>query len=118
MHILLILSSVLLNCSAQFLIKKGMIAIGEINIIGIIQNIRLLILNIWLWIALVCYMLSFFLWLNVLSKLEVSFAYPFLSIGYVISLIIGHFLFGENISTIRIIGIIIICIGVFIISKS
>lgn len=114
----IILISVLLNCSAQLLIRKGMLVAGEMTIGGMFQNIGSLIANIWLWIAMVCYGISFLLWMNVLSKVEVSFAYPFLSIGYVISAVGGYFFFGESLSVVKITGIIVICIGVILISRS
>ncbi len=118
MNVILILVSVLLNCSAQLLIRKGMLVAGEMSMIGMAHNIGSLITNIWLWLAMICYGISILLWMSVLSKVEVSFAYPFLSIGYVISAIIGYFFFGESLSAIRIAGIVVICFGVVLISRS
>lgn len=118
MNVLLILSSVLLNCSAQLLIRKGMLVAGEMSMIGIAHNISSLITNVWLWFAMLCYGVSILLWMSVLSKVEVSFAYPFLSIGYVISAVVGFFFFGETLTAIRVAGIAVICIGVVLISRS
>ena len=53
----------------------------------------------------------------VLSKVEVSFAYPFLSIGYVVTAFAGYWLLGESLSVMRIVGILVICIGVYLISR-
>ena len=118
MNIILIISSVLLNCAAQLLIRKGMLQIGGMGLGQMLHSIGTLITNVWLWLAMICYAISILIWMNVLSKVEVSFAYPFLSIGYVISAVIGFFFFGENLSAIRIAGIIVICIGVVLISRS
>jgi len=118
MIILLILSSVLLNCGAQLLIRKGMLQIGEMSVSSIFQNMGLLITNVWLWLAMLCYAVSILLWMSVLSKAEVSFAYPFLSVGYVLSAVLGYVFFSESISAIRIVGIVVICIGVILISRS
>lgn len=118
MNIILILSSVLLNCSAQLLIRKGMLVAGDMSIIAMAHNVCTLVTNVWLWLAMLCYGVSILLWMSVLSKVEVSFAYPFLSIGYVISAVVGFFFFGENLSPIRIAGIIVICLGVVLISRS
>ena len=74
--------------------------------------------NVWLWGAMLCYALSILLWMSVLSKVEVSYAYPFLSVGYVVSAVAGYALFNENLSPVRIAGIIVICIGVILISRS
>ena len=67
---------------------------------------------------MVCYAASVILWIVVLSKVEVSFAYPLLSIGYVVVALVGWRFFGESLSAIRFVGIVIICIGVYLISKS
>lgn len=118
MNIILILLSVLLNCVAQLLIRKGMLIEGEVGMQNMLSHIGSMITNVWLWGAMLCYALSIFLWMSVLSKVEVSYAYPFLSVGYVVSAIAGYALFNENLSPVRIAGIIVICIGVILISRS
>ena len=116
----LILGGVLLNCAAQLFIKKGMMVNGEVsvNFASITQSIVPMLTNIYLWMGMVCYGISVFLWMIVLSKVEVSYAYPFLSIGYVIAAIIGYAFLGESLSAVRVIGIIVICVGVYLISRS
>lgn len=118
MNIILILLSVLLNCAAQLLIRKGMLIEGEVGMQNMLSHAGSMITNVWLWGAMLCYALSIFLWMSVLSKVEVSYAYPFLSVGYVVSAVAGYALFNENLSPIRIAGIIVICIGVILISRS
>ena len=118
MNIILILVSVLLNCTAQLCIRKGMLLVGETGMSNRITNLGVMVTNIWLWGAMICYALSILLWMAVLSKVEVSFAYPFLSIGYVVAAVVGYYFFGESLSVIRIVGIVIICIGVYLISRS
>lgn len=118
MNIILILLSVLLNCAAQLLIRKGMLVEGEVGMQNMLSHVGSMITNVWLWGAMICYALSILLWMSVLSKVEVSYAYPFLSVGYVVSAVAGYALFNENLSPIRIAGIIVICIGVILISRS
>ena len=114
MNIILILVSVLLNCTAQLCIRKGMLLVGETGMSNMITNLGVMVTNIWLWGAMICYALSILLWMAVLSKVEVSFAYPFLSIGYVVAAVVGYYFFGESLSVIRIVGIVIICFCVVI----
>lgn len=118
MNILLILISVLLNCAAQICIRKGMLIVGEVNMTGILGSLGAMITNVWLWTAMICYAVSILMWMAVLSKVEVSFAYPFLSIGYVVAALVGYCCFGESLTLTRIMGIIVICLGVFLISRS
>lgn len=63
-------------------------------------------------------LVSIGLWLFVLSKIEVSAAYPLLSIGYVITAVAGVLFLGENVSPSRIGGIILICMGLVLIGRS
>lgn len=120
MNIVLILSSVILNTIAQLLIRKGMLIVGEINggISGLLHALPSMATNIFLWLAMVSYAGSILLWFVVLSKVEVSFAYTFSSVGFILSAVAAHFLLAENISLTRIIGILIICIGVILVSRS
>ena len=100
--------------------RKGMLKVGEVSNItsSLLKMLPGMAGNIFLWIAMVCYGLSIVLWMVVLSRLEVSFAYPFLSVGYVISVIIGYFFFGEAVTPIRIAGIAVICAGVVLVARS
>lgn len=118
MKILLILSSIFLNSAAQLLIRKGMLAVGNVNASNVLQSIVPMISNIHLWLAMACYGISIFLWMAVLSKVETSYAVPFQSVGFVVIAVAGYFLFNENISLLRIAGILVICAGVFLISRS
>lgn len=118
MNIVLILVSVLLNCAAQLCIRKGMLLVGEVGMSGLVQNLGSMLMNLWLWAAMFCYAVSILMWMVVLSKVEVSFAYPFLSIGYVVAAVVGYYFFGESLTLTRIMGIIVICIGVYLISRS
>ena len=119
MNIILILTSVLLNASAQLLMRKGMLVNGEVSGMGgFLSDIPQMITNIYLWAAMFCYAVSILVWMVVLSKVEVSYAYPFLSVGYILSAIFGYLWFSEMISPIRILGIVVICVGVVLISRS
>lgn len=117
---LIILLSVLLNCAAQLCMKKGMVEVGEITggLQGFFAMLPSMAANIYLLLSAGCYIISFALWLVVLSKVDVSYAYPFLSIGYVLSAIVGHFAFGEVVTPVRIMGMLVICVGVVLISRS
>ena len=117
-NIVLSLSSVFLNSVAQILMRKGMMAVGEVHASNMLQMVVPMLTNIWLWLSMLCYAVSILLWMAVLSKVEVSYAYPFLSVGYIVAAVGGYYFFGEGISLIRMLGIGVICLGVFLISRS
>jgi multidrug transporter EmrE-like cation transporter len=114
----LILFSVTLNSLAQVFLRRGMAGMAApdlANVLGVASSIAL---NPWFWGGMACYGVSILSWLFVLSKLQVSVAYPFLSIGYVIAAVIGFFFLGEAVGPQRIIGIALICSGLVFISRS
>lgn len=119
-YIPIILLGVSLNATAQILLRKGMMKFSAENFSLENLNVWLpqLFTDIYLYIGFFCYGVSIFAWMYVLSKVEVSYAYPFLSIGYIFTAIIGYYAFNENLSITRIAGIVIICIGVVLISRS
>lgn len=119
-HIPLILVSVSLNALAQILLKQGMLGIGRFafaadQLFAVLPRIAF---NPFVAGGMACYALSIGLWLMVLSRVEVSAAYPFLSVGYVIAAAAGYWLFGEALGAARIAGIALICAGVVLVAQS
>ena len=119
-YISLILSGVLLNTLAQLFLKKGMIKIGyfEISFVNILPIATLVISNYFIWLGFLCYSISIVIYLIVLSRVDVSYAYPFLSLGFALTAIYGKVFFGENLTMLRIVGITIIILGVIILSRN
>jgi multidrug transporter EmrE-like cation transporter len=119
-NIFLILVSVSLNAGAQIIMRKAMLQIGEINLESknILSYWSRLIENIFLWISFPCYGLSILIWIIVLSKVEVSYAYAFSSIGYILITIAGALLLHEQVSLLRVVGIIIVCCGIVLVARS
>lgn len=111
------LISILLGSIAQYFLKIGMtsISIDNNKLISIIKES---IINLHLIGGIACYGLSMVFWLYVLSKLELSKAYPLVSLGYVFTLILGYFLLHESINNYKVFGIIFIILGVILIAKS
>jgi multidrug transporter EmrE-like cation transporter len=105
----LILVGVLLNAAAQLLLKAGTNAMP----LGLRLAIEPHILA-----GLACYVVSVVVWIVALSRVPVSIAYPMLSIGYVVNAIAAWYLLGEAVTPMRLVGIGIIVLGVFIVARS
>lgn len=116
----IILSSVSLNAIAQLLLKRGMVEVGHFDLAAgqLATVLPKVVLSPFVVGGIASYALSIGLWLVVLSRVDVSAAYPFLSIGFVISAVIGFWLFGESLGPARILGITLVCAGVVMISRS
>jgi multidrug transporter EmrE-like cation transporter len=118
-NIALILVSISLNAAAQLLMRFGMLKVGEVEIgASLIKAVPLMATNIFLWLSLGCYGISIVSWMVVLSKVEVSFAYAFSSLGFILVTIMGYVFLKEHISFLRIGGIIIVCFGIILVARS
>jgi len=113
-----ILFSVGLNALAQVLLRKGMLEVGEDDPDTAVEYAMAVAFEPWLIGGMACYAISIVAWLVVLSRAEVSVAYPFLSLGYVIAAALGFFFLGENLTLTRIIGLALLCGGLVFISRS
>ncbi|MGZ5008896.1 MAG: SMR family transporter, partial [Methylobacter sp.] len=71
-----------------------------------------------LWIGLICYGISVIVWILALSRVDVSIAYPMLSMGYVVNAFAAWQLFGETMNPTRLIGIGIVLLGVYVLARS
>jgi len=116
----LILLDVLLNVTGQLSLKHGMSKIGNFSLsLSALPPVFLkAATSLPVLFGLFCYGLGFMVWLIVLSKAEVSYAYPLISLGYVLTAILAWFLFGEALNENRLVGIVVICLGVFLIARN
>jgi drug/metabolite transporter (DMT)-like permease len=119
----LILFTVTTNAAAQIMLKQGMMALGPLKLagsglMGILQSVFQVVFQPFVFLGLCTFVISMASHLVVLSKVELSFAYPFLSLAYVIVTAYAFFVFGENVTLLRVAGIGAICFGTVLISMS
>lgn len=119
-YIPMILFTVLTNAMAQILLKKGMLVTGSFNFT--LQDMAAvaprLIMNPFLIFGLFTFVVSMASHLLVLSRVELSFAYPFLSLAYVVVTVYSYYVFNEDVNAFRMTGIALICVGTILISRS
>ena len=117
--VLLILISVILGAFGQIFLKKGMKNVGEIEIKDLLSSKFFnLIREKFLFLGIALYGLAAIVWLVILSKAELSFAYPLISIGYILVAVLSKIFLNESLTLVRFLGIILIFIGVFLILRS
>lgn len=115
-----IIATVILNATSQLLMKTGMTQVGQAEmsasrIGGLLFNA---FTNPFVLLGLTTMTLSMATHLMSLSRFEVSFAFPFLSVAYVIVAAWGYFIWGESMNLTRVIGIGTILAGTVILSQS
>jgi len=117
---LLLLLGVTLNAVAQLLLKAGTNAVGRFEFsaanavpVGVKLATDPHILG-----GIACYVVSVVVWILALSRVEVSIAYPMLSIGYVLNALAAWYWLGEAVTPARLVGIGIIIVGVYVVARS
>ena len=116
----LILTGVFLNASAQLLLKAGAAGLRDVELalanagpiaMQLGQNPAVLA-------GLACYAISVVVWILALARVDVSVAYPMLSLGYIVSAAGAWWLFDENVSPLRVAGILTIVAGTWLVARS
>ncbi len=116
----LVLLCMVLNAAAQLLLKETMNKIGGFtfafhNIIPIGLKVAF---NPYFLAGLTAYILSMCAWLLVLSRLDVTIAYPLTSIGFILVAFAGAFFYNEPLTMTRIAGIVVIIGGIYLLTKA
>lgn len=117
----LLFLSVSIAVGGQFFLKVGMDHVGRIGASSLahpMQTISSVVRVYQVWVGLFLYATSALVWLVVLSRVDLSLAYPMVGISYVLVLIISSLLLKEHVVTLRWIGALVICFGVYLISRS
>jgi drug/metabolite transporter (DMT)-like permease len=106
--------------TGQLLLKKAMLGIGVLTpSAGAVPTIVLrLATSPLVIIGLSCYVLGSFFWLIALSRAQLSFAYPFVGLSFVLIFAASWYFYGESINIWRLAGMVSILIGVLFVSRS
>ena len=117
----LVLICVLAGAAGQIFWKEGMSGMGRINGISDLLQVKTvcdIFTNKYIILGIFLYAMSVFLWLGAMSTFDVSFMYPLLSLGYIVTAILALVFLGENITLLRWAGIVVIIAGCFMITNS
>jgi len=115
-----IILAVTLSACAQLALKMG---VSKSNVsaafeVGALDGIVVAALSPMVWLGLGIYVVSVAMWLWVLSKMELSVAYPFVGLSFVITMAFGAYFLGENVTPIRLFGTLLIASGCILVGQS
>ena len=118
-YIPFILFTVFTNAAAQIMLKYGMMQLGSLSVPGVNPVVRILqiVFSPFVFLGLLTFVVSMASHLFVLSKVELSYPYPFLSLAYVAVAFAAWFLFREDLNAARVGGIALICLGTVFIAR-
>jgi drug/metabolite transporter (DMT)-like permease len=113
----LIVLTVIINTTGQFMVKTGVNQVGAVSLLDVHAIIRAL--TSWLVLGgFVVYFISALIWISILSKAELSWAFPMLSLSYVLTAVLSPVLLHESFSAQRLVGTLVICFGVFLLYRT
>jgi drug/metabolite transporter (DMT)-like permease len=117
------LASITISALAQIILKSGMTQVVATNPAAKdgrfpVEQLFSALLNPLVASGFVLYGLGAVIWLYVLARWDVSKAYPLVGFGFVLTALFALFWLGERLSLERIAGTVLICAGIFFISRS
>lgn len=112
--------SVVAMTAAQLLLKKGLLAVGQ-SPQGWNELLRFFMRsysNIYVISAVVLTIVAALAWIQAVSKTEISYIYPFMALSYLLVAVFSLWMFHENVTLLRMAGILVVCVGVFLVARS
>ena len=106
------LFSIFLGATGQFLFRLGMLHYGKVTATAIWRQLIQIVLTPAIFLGFVCFGVSSVLWLAVISRWQLSFAYPLVALGYIIAITYGSLFLREGLTVPKVIGSALILIGV------
>jgi drug/metabolite transporter (DMT)-like permease len=117
----LIIFTGLCDTFRELFLKSGINSLDQFNpgnIKGVILFILRLIRTPWVWISLLFGFLSLFIWLFILSKVDLNLAFSLDSMHYIFIALASQFLLKEKVRLTRWVGTLLIVLGITLVTLS
>lgn len=116
----LVLISVATMTAAQLLLKKGLLVVGRFpqNLPELPHFFLKAYTNPYVIAAVFLTIVTALTWVLAVSKAELSRIYPFMALSYVLVALFSWWVFNENVTALRWLGVAVVCFGVVIVAKS
>ncbi|CAM2869703.1 4-amino-4-deoxy-L-arabinose-phosphoundecaprenol flippase subunit ArnF [Legionella steigerwaltii] len=114
-----IVLTILCTVYAQLVIRWQMKSAGALppGFLSKIMFVFLQFLNPWIVSVVFASTLAIISWMAAMTKFEISYAYPFLSLSFIFVLIFSSFILGESLNIYKIAGTILVTLGVMVTFK-
>jgi multidrug transporter EmrE-like cation transporter len=114
-----IVIAVLTGGIAQTMMKMGTDRVGRFGETPVVEYLFRLITNPFVLLAILSYGFGVIFYMFMLSRLDLSYLYPVMvALGLILATLVSSFIFGEQISLLRLGGIAVVILGVFLLSQS
>ncbi len=116
MSYLYVLFTILLTVYGQIVIKWQVLKAGALPL-DPAEKLRFLfhlVLNPWVLSAFLAAFLASVTWMAAMTKLQLGHAYPFMSLAFVLVILLSNVFFGEAITALKVAGIVLVVLGLAI----
>ena len=115
----LILLSILSGVAGQTVIKMGVSQPGASEAAtGLFSLVNMIVRSPLVLLGLVLYGIGALAWIAVLSRVDLSVAYPFLALNFILVTLSSLLFLGENVPALRWVGVLVICSGILLVARS
>lgn len=116
-----LLPAMLFSTTGELFLKRGMNEIGSFDFASvstIVPTFIKILSNPFIWAGFIGFMGGSVFWLSVISRVPLSLAYPMLALSYVIVVVESWIFLGEGLHPLRIIGSLVVGVGVALVGLS
>jgi multidrug transporter EmrE-like cation transporter len=104
---------------AQTMMKLGTQQAGQFGEAPVVEYLSRLVTNPFVLLAILAYGFGVIFYMFMLSRLDLSYLYPMrVALGLVLATLISSLVFGEHVSLLRLGGIVVVILGVFLVGQS
>ncbi|MBI4322070.1 MAG: EamA family transporter [Chloroflexi bacterium] len=119
-NIALLLAAICMSVTGELLLKYGMNQVGDLSLhpSNLMSSLIRAFTSPFVLLGFAFVFGGSIFWLSVISRVQLSYAYPMLSLGYVLVVISSWLFLNEQVSMMRLAGVLVICAGVFVVSRT
>ena len=116
---LYILATIIFTVYSQLVMRWQVSRAGPLptELVDKVQYIATLLLNPWVMSGILATFGAGVSWMLAMTKFEISYAYPFVSLTYIVVLVAGTLLFNEMVTTTKVAGTLLVLLGIIVIAK-
>lgn len=115
---LLIITAICLTVSGELFLKSGMNRVGVVGLDRLLSTVTRILRTPHVWVGFAFVAAGACFWLAAISRANLSWAYPILSLGYILILLFSRIVLVEPVGWIRWLGTAIIMTGVYLVFRS
>lgn len=115
-----IFSTIIFTVYSQLIMRWQVSQAGALpnDLFGKMHFVAQLFLNPWIFSSIVATLFAGISWMLTMTRFEISYAYPWVSLNFLLMMLLGVILFNESFNTTKIVGTLLVISGIIVIARS